>query len=1037
MKGSFRAITQVCFALLLALSLSLVPAVSALATELPSISPTTGEYDLDDPTEVMTAITWGVATLIDAIIDDDGYRLQQDEDYAVYPRNLIILPTYLEDRLTDIGDELELSISFDVGDAEFTITAIGTQPSISHPTRGYDLEDRDDVTTIITWGAANKVESITENGSPLRMRDDYEVGTIAAGKAALTILNTYLADELEDIGDSVELTIEFDRGDPVTFEITATGTDASISPQTREYKLDEPAEVRTTITWGSATKVDSIVDGDAYELLPDEYTRTDIDDNRSTLTIKNSYLARKLNDIGDSVVLTIDFDVGNDVTFTITADGTQPRLSPPTVEYDLDAPAEVKTTIRWGAAGKIESIVDGDGHELLTPRLFRSGDYTLTRIDAERETLTVNRSYLTRKLKNIGDSVVLTIGFDVGNDVTFTITADGTQPRLSPPTVEYDLDAPADVTATITWGAAGKIESFVDGDGYELLTARLFRSGDYALATLDAERETLTVNRSYLTRKLKDIGDSVELTIEFDVGNDATITITADGTQPRLSPPTEEYDLDAPADVTATITWGAAGKVESIVDGDDYELVRNEHYTSTRIDAEREILTIKNSYLARKLKDIRESVVLTIDFDVGTDATFVITTEGTQPRLSPPTEEYDLDAPADVETSIKLGAGTEVKSIVDDDVYKLQKGVDYSLDDDTATLMIFHDPYLKRTLKDVGAQVVLTIDFDVGPDATFTITAGGTPPTVSPPTVDYDCAAPADVETTIWFGSAKTVVSIVDEEKVELVEDVHYGLTRIDDETTKLTIFDDPYLKAEHPDIGESVVLTIEFDVNEVLFTITAIGTRPTISPTTAEYGIAARNNVSTNITWGSAASIVSIVDGADFELIEDEHYTVTPINDDKATLTILSEEYLGEKLRRIQREVVLTVDFDVSSGHDFTVRTIRECFIATAAHGTPMAAEIEVLREFRDEYMLTNPVGEALVNLYYRASPPIALFITVHPSLQPVVRAALSPAVTMSAVVVNTTPAQKTAIVIALALASAAMAIWATRRRTRHPEYS
>jgi hypothetical protein len=77
-------------------------------------------------------------------------------------------------------------------------------------------------------------------------------------------------------------------------------------------------------------------------------------------------------------------------------------------------------------------------------------------------------------------------------------------------------------------------------------------------------------------------------------------------------------------------------------------------------------------------------------------------------------------------------------------------------------------------------------------------------------------------------------------------------------------------------------------------------------------------------------------------------------------------------------------------------------CFIATAAYGTPMAEEIEILRDFRDEYLLTNPVGQALVGLYYSLSPPIAEFITEHPSLKPMVRTGLLPAVALSAVVVN-----------------------------------
>ena len=112
-------------------------------------------------------------------------------------------------------------------------------------------------------------------------------------------------------------------------------------------------------------------------------------------------------------------------------------------------------------------------------------------------------------------------------------------------------------------------------------------------------------------------------------------------------------------------------------------------------------------------------------------------------------------------------------------------------------------------------------------------------------------------------------------------------------------------------------------------------------------------------------------------------------------------------------------------------------CFIATAAYGTPMAEEIEILREFRDEYLLTNPLGQALVDVYYRVSPPIAEFITEHPSLKPIVRAGLLPAVAMSTVAINTTPAEKIAIIGLLVLVSVAVAIWATRRRGRGPEYT
>jgi hypothetical protein len=111
-----------------------------------------------------------------------------------------------------------------------------------------------------------------------------------------------------------------------------------------------------------------------------------------------------------------------------------------------------------------------------------------------------------------------------------------------------------------------------------------------------------------------------------------------------------------------------------------------------------------------------------------------------------------------------------------------------------------------------------------------------------------------------------------------------------------------------------------------------------------------------------------------------------------------------------------------------FTVEKGGICFIATAAYGTPMAKEIEILREFRDQYLLTNPVGEALVELYYNTSPPIANFITEHPALKPVVRAALKPVIFMSSVAVNTTLVEKIAIVGLMALA-VLLVVWLRKR--------
>jgi hypothetical protein len=62
-------------------------------------------------------------------------------------------------------------------------------------------------------------------------------------------------------------------------------------------------------------------------------------------------------------------------------------------------------------------------------------------------------------------------------------------------------------------------------------------------------------------------------------------------------------------------------------------------------------------------------------------------------------------------------------------------------------------------------------------------------------------------------------------------------------------------------------------------------------------------------------------------------------------------------------------------------------CFIATAAYGTPLHDDINVLRDFRDEYMMPNPAGRAFVKAYYTLSPPLADVIRDNEGLRTAVR--------------------------------------------------
>ncbi len=69
-------------------------------------------------------------------------------------------------------------------------------------------------------------------------------------------------------------------------------------------------------------------------------------------------------------------------------------------------------------------------------------------------------------------------------------------------------------------------------------------------------------------------------------------------------------------------------------------------------------------------------------------------------------------------------------------------------------------------------------------------------------------------------------------------------------------------------------------------------------------------------------------------------------------------------------------------------------CFIATAAYGTPWQPQVHTLRKFRDTYLLTHRPGRWLVDQYYRLSPPLANVIRKREGFRTTVRVALTPLV-------------------------------------------
>jgi hypothetical protein len=95
------------------------------------------------------------------------------------------------------------------------------------------------------------------------------------------------------------------------------------------------------------------------------------------------------------------------------------------------------------------------------------------------------------------------------------------------------------------------------------------------------------------------------------------------------------------------------------------------------------------------------------------------------------------------------------------------------------------------------------------------------------------------------------------------------------------------------------------------------------------------------------------------------------------------------------QSRINLLVVIDLSDSLTSVWVTRRSaCFIATAAYGSPLAPEVTVLSQFRDDVLTASAVGRFLVHIYYCVSPPIASAIDSRESMKFAVRKLLHPIV-------------------------------------------
>ncbi|MDD3568281.1 MAG: X2-like carbohydrate binding domain-containing protein, partial [Bacteroidales bacterium] len=826
-----------------------------------AINPTARDYDLTNPANVTTTITWYVASAIEKI-NDGTADLTVTDHYTLVGNTLTVKNEYLATKLTAEGQSVPLEITFDAGEAiTFTVNATESaivNAEIEPAAATFDKHNPTDLVTEITWNDATVINKIELDATELVLDTDYTlVGT------TLTLKEAYLAGLDPAEGAELVFTITFDVGNAATYTVTVLES-AAIVPVTATYDILYPQDIAVEVTWNDAASIDQITYDASVLATPADYTL-----DGSTLTIQQAFFERLTIAQGDEVNLDIAFNAGADAKLAVSIIKSA-TLDTEVIEFYENWPNEpVEITITWNSAAKVVEfqLYDDDTEQwtILPPVTNEEKFWEVIDIDGETATLKIYLANAPAKSAGAkegdqytGSTELTRVVFDVGQPAEMDIVM-----KVKVFNLTFVV---MDTEGTVIDGAQTTLELIDEEGGFQMSEVNSFIVEAGAAYKYTATAEGYTA----VTKNTVEVLEDMEIIVVLE--EETTITFPF---------ATKFENADAWAGGTWTgynektyIDEGWHFHTTSAVRGDASESFGGSSFSFR----DRGIFTVKNLAPIEGMKGFSFQLR---DWMYSTD-----NPEGVD---------------RDIQVSFDGGTTWEVVATINKawfDEYQVYQEFIHTFSE----LKNFDAE--KLVIQIVGGTGSNDSRINIGQFKAFDIIA----PTITPESAEFDLYVPADIDITIKWGDATQLTSV----KVDGA-DLATEFYTLDGST--LTIKQAFFANAEYLDV---YMFDLTFDTEHKLtVTVSVIDTEynhASIDPLTAEFDVFAPADVSTTITWNDATELVSVsVDGTaltkdvDFELVEN-------------TLTILKEYFANVNAGD---EITFTLEFDVGVNLKFRVTVI------------------------------------------------------------------------------------------------------------------